>query len=575
MQTGKVKILVVIVLLLLLVPIGILIRKYSIIGALKMALHAPGKEPAHTKDKDEKKTTYYCPMHPSFVSDKPGNCPICQMSLVPMHEAPSGEHTMTAKPEPVPAGGLATGASPSGLTSVNISPQRQQLLGIKMEEARVLPLTKTIRTVGMVAIDERRVVEVYPKISGWAEKVYVDATWQHVHKGEPLLEVYSPELVQTQEEYLLALRTRDSLAQSPFKEIASGGHSLLEAARRRLLLWDVTEAQIRDLEQRGKAARTMTIYSPMTGHVMQRDVFPSKRVEPNMKLYTIVDHSVVWVNVDIFENDIAYLRPGQHVKMTVISYPGEVFHGRTSFIWPHMDEKTRTLKARLEFANPGLKLKPEMYTNVEIEVSLGRQLTVPEDAVLDTGTQQYVFVDQGNGYFEPRKVKPGARADGRFAILEGLKPGERIVTAANFLLDSESRLKGAFVDMGAPQTLPAAPQTLPAAPQTPPAARPAEQLRIELHTESMPAKVGDNRVRVHVADAQGAPITEAAVRVTISMPAMGAMPAMRSEAKLTHQGNGNYSGVLNIPMAWTWQATVTVERGGKVLGTAHLDITAK
>lgn len=547
--------------------IGIAVLVLLCIGALLFKFRDPFKATLGRLQKrdgylhdDAKKERYYCPMHPTYVSDKPGDCPLCHMKLVPVSQGTSDKGSMKDRLMSTQTGAPA---QPGGLGSVSISPQKQQLIGVTTDEAKVRPLNKIIRTTGLVAMDERRITEVYPKVGGWAEKVYVNATWQHVHKGEPLLEIYSPELVQTQEEYLLALRTRNALSESPFKEISQGGSSLLEAARRRLLLWDITEEQIRALEARGQAQKTMTLYAPAEGHVTQRDVFPSKRIEPNMKLYTIVDHSVVWVNVDIYENEIPFLKVGQNVQMTATAFPGEVFRGKVTLIWPHMEEKTRTVKARLEFANPRLLLKPEMYTNVEVNVPLGRQLAVPEDAVFNTGAQQYVFVDKGEGYFEPREVKLGAQADGYYAIKQGLRAGERVATAANFLLDSESRLRSAFANMGPPQK---------AAPGAEPA---AESLRITLHTEPEPAKVGDNTVRVKVIDAQGSPISDASVRVTISMPAMGSMPPMSSEAQLSPKGNGEYSGVLNIPMAWTWQAVVTVERSGQRLGTYQSNISAK
>ena len=225
-----------------------------------------------------------------------------------------------------------------------------------------------------------------------------------------------------------------------------------------------------------------------------------------------------------------------------------------------MNPATRTGQIRMEFPNPSYALKPDMFVNVKLRINLGRQLTVPEDAVFDTGTEQYVFVDKGNGYFEPRKVKLGVQAEGYYAITEGLRSGERVATAANFILDSESRLKGAFGNMGAPQVA---------------AAKPAEQLQIQLRTDPSPAKVGDNSVWVRVADVRGSPVHDASVRVRVSMPAMGSMPPMNSEAVLASKGNGEYSGTLKIPLAWTWQTTVTVERAGEFLGSAQFSIIAR
>jgi hypothetical protein len=237
--------------------------------------------------------------------------------------------------------------------------------------------------------------------------------------------------------------------------------------------------------------------------------------------------------------------------------------GTISYIYPFLNPTTRTGQIRIVFSNPGQRLKPDMFVNLKLRIDLGRQLTVPEDAILNTGTEQYVFVDKGNGYFEPREVKLGAQAEGFYAIQRGLKKDERVATAANFILDSESRLKGAFANMGVPK------------PPATAAGTPAEQLRIQLRSEPDPAKVGDNVVRVHVADSKGSPIGDALVKVRISMPAMGSMPPMSSETQLSNQSNGEYIGRLNIPMAWTWQTVVTVEKSGRLLGSGHFSITAR
>src|SRR5688572_26837958 len=275
---------------------------------------------------------------------------------------------------------------------------------------------------------------------------------QIVKRGDPLFTIYSPDLVSTQEEYLLALRSRNTLKNSSFEWVSAGSHSLLEAARQRLRLWDIREEDLERLEREGKVRRTLTIYSPVSGLVTERAAFHhGKFVNPEMDLYKLVDLSTVWILGDIYEYELPYIKSGQLVEID-FPYSSETksLRGRLTYLYPYLDPKTRTAQVRMEFPNPGFQFKPDMFVNVKIKVNLGASLAVPEDAVLDTGTEQYVFVDKGEGYLEPRRVKVGGEAMGYVAIQSGLSAGERVVTAANFILDSESRLKGAFANMGMP-----------------------------------------------------------------------------------------------------------------------------
>ena len=303
----------------------------------------------------------------------------------------------------------------------------------------------------------------------------------------------------------------------------------------------------------------------MSGLVTERAAYHHGRyVTPEMDLYTIVDLSRVWALGEVYEYELPLVRQGQGVEVDMPYESGSPpLHGTVTYVYPYLNPTTRTATIRMEFANQDYRLKPDMFVNLKLRVNLGRQLTVPEDAVLDTGAEQYVFVDKGQGYFEPRLVKVGPQAGGYYGIKEGLKAGEKVATAANFILDSESRLKGAFAAMGRPRS------------EMPRARAAVAQVQITLRTEPEPAKVGDNTVRVRVVDAGGTPVTDASVRVKISMPAMGSMAPMRSEAILSHQQDGEYAGRLNIPMAWTWQAVVTVERGGQVVASKQLNITAR
>ena len=332
--------------------------------------------------------------------------------------------------------------------TVQISPERQQLIGVRFGTVEKRALTKVIRTVGRIDYDEKRIGIVSPKISGWIEELYVDFTGQFVRKGAPLLTIYSPELVSTQEEYLLALKARQDWSKSPFSEVTEGGNLLAESARRRLKLWDISDAQIKALEENREPKKTLTLYSPFTGHVLEKMVNKGQFVDAGMALYKIADLSVVWLIADIYESELSAIRVGQQAAIQMSYYPGETFTGKAIYIYPYMDAQTRTAKVRYEFANPHGKLKPGMFADVEITVRLGDKLAVPEGAVIDTGVRKVVIVDRGSGYFEPREVRLGVKAGDVFEVLDGLKAGERVVTSANFLIDSESKLKEAIGGMG-------------------------------------------------------------------------------------------------------------------------------
>lgn len=331
--------------------------------------------------------------------------------------------------------------------AVQISPERQQLIGVKIGKVEMRPLEKIIRTVGRVDYDERKVVTVSPKIGGWIEDLYVDFTGRFVRQGEPLLTIYSPELVSTQEEYLIALRARKDLMKSPFAEVAASGNSLAESAKRRLKLWDISDDQIKTLEESGQAKKTLTLYSPFSGFVLEKMAYKGMSLMPGMALFKLADLSVVWLYADVYEYELPFVRVGQQAAIQLSYLQGETFTGKAIYIYPSLDPNTRTAKVRFEFPNPDGKLKPEMYGNVEIKVHLGQRLVVTEGAIIDTGLRQMAIVDKGNGYFEQREVKVGAKVDNYYEILKGLKAGERVVTSANFLIDSESRFKEA---VGAP-----------------------------------------------------------------------------------------------------------------------------
>jgi len=332
--------------------------------------------------------------------------------------------------------------------TVQISPERQQLIGVRIGTVEKRPLQKVIRTNGRVEFDEKRLATISPKIGGWIEELYVDFTGAPVKKGAPLLTLYSPELVSTQEEYLAALRARQELAASPYPEVAASGNALVESARRRLRLWDISEEQIRELEQTGQARKSLTLYSPYGGIVLEKMAFKGMRVEPGMALYKLADLTVVWLIADIYEYELPLIRLGQQASINLSYLPGEAFTGKAVFIYPYLDAQTRTARVRFEFANPRGTLKPEMYAGVEITIRLGDKVAVPEGAIIDTGIRKVAIVEKGAGYFEPRDVKLGTKAGDYYEVLDGLKVGERVVTSANFLIDSESKLKEAVGGAG-------------------------------------------------------------------------------------------------------------------------------
>jgi len=372
---------------------------------------------------------WYDPMHPRFRADKPGPSPDCGMEMVPMYAD-----------EAVAQQNLPPGA-------VEISPLKQQLTGIRTAPVQRRALTRTIRTVGIVQADETRVRTVHTKFPGWVEQLFVNFTGQAVRAGEPIIAIYSPDLVSTQTEYLLARRGHEQMHASPFPEAVDASKTLLEAARRRLLLWDITPQQIHELEESGKPRTSVTLHSLVSGYVTVKDVYQGRYVTPEMELYTVTDLSRVWVLLDIYEYELPNVRLGMPVRLSLNYFPGETFTGSVAYIYPYLDAKTRSNKVRVELENPDGCLKPEMYATGTIEAAASEQLAVPDDAVLDSGPTQVVFVATGDGHFEPRTVRLGQRADGYVEVLEGVRDGERVVTAANFMVDSESQLKAALRNM--------------------------------------------------------------------------------------------------------------------------------
>lgn len=371
----------------------------------------------------EKKIAYYRdPMHPWFTSNKPGKAPDCGMDLVPVYE---GE---------------------GDTEGIKIDPVTVQNIGVKTETVERRKLNKVIRTTGKIDFDETKVYSINTKIMGWVEKLYVDYTGKVVREGEPLLELYSPELVTTQQEYLQALRYRQQLEQSSIEEARKGAEELVQSARRRLLYWDIPEREIEELEKRGIPKKTMPFYSPVDGIVMEKMVFKGQNVMAGMELFKVADLSTVWVLADIYQYELPWVKVGQQVEIDLSYLPGKAFSGRITYIYPYLSMETKTAKVRVEVRNtPNFELKPDMYATVKIVSPVVMDgIAVPDQAIIRSGERNVVVVALGGGYFDPRDVKLGVMAGGYVQILEGVKEGEKIVTSSQFLIDSESNLKAAI-----------------------------------------------------------------------------------------------------------------------------------
>ena len=393
---------------------------------------------------------YVCPMHPEVTSDKPGQCPKCGMDLVPAkgEEGGHGAH----QPQGVPAGEAARDAAgaagpPPGLATVRVGENARALAGIQTAAAEKEEMQVRIRTVGIVVPDETRIRHIHTKTSGWVEKLFVNFTGQMIRKGEPVLAIYAPALLSSQEEFLKAREVAARFAGSTIAEVRRGGEDLLASARKRLELFDVPEGFIVNLERTGKPQRAVTLVSPASGFVTTKAIFEGHQVEPGMELYAVTDLSQVWIEADFYEYESRVVKEGQEAAISFPYDPGRTLRGRVSTIYPYLNPDTRTLKVRFDVPNPDLLLRPSMYVDVLLAESAGESVVIPDSAVMDSGIRQIVFVDRGGGSFDPREVKVGLRSGGKAQILSGVEEGERVVVQANFLLDSESRLRAAIGSM--------------------------------------------------------------------------------------------------------------------------------
>ena len=390
---------------------------------------------------------WVCPMEScGTVTDQPGRCPKCGMKLVPK-DAKDVDRLPEPSAAPVPAPPPTASAVP-GLAPVQADAAAQRLAGVQTVVARRDTLRRTVRAVGRVLADETRIRRVHTRIAGWVDKLFVDFTGQVVKKGKPILAIYSQELMAGQEEYLRAREAAKKLGASSLPEVRKGGEELVAAARRRLELLDVPKGFLDELDRTGRSQRSVVLLAPSSGVVTAKQVYEGQQVDPGTELFTVTDLSHVWIEADLHENEAGRVHVGDEATLALASDPGARLTGRVKFVWPVLNPETRTLKVRFEFDNPDGALKPGMFADVDLALDAAAGVVVPDAAVMDTGTRQVVFVDAGDGRFEPRDVKVGLRADGRAVVVDGLRDGERVVAAANFLLDSESRLRAALAPAG-------------------------------------------------------------------------------------------------------------------------------
>jgi len=461
---------------------GVLVGGGTWLIARRNAAQGPATSP--------KVQQYHCPMHPEYVSDKPGDCPICGMKLVPIegeaspdsaakgeqagHEtagatakkerkilywtdamnpgnrydkpgkAPDGMDLVPVYEEESPG---AAGPGVPGYAPIKITAERLQMMGVTTEKARVMSLDQSIRAVGLIMADETRVSHIHIKFEGYIEQIYVNYVGQQVSVGQPIFSVYSPELVATQKEYILALQARDQWEKSGI-DSRLPGVNLVEAARQRLALWDISLDQIARIEKTREPIRALMVYSPVNGIVTAKTAVQGNRVMPSDTLYDITDLSSVWVVADLYEINVPFVKIGAPATISLSYDPGWVFTGHVSYINPSVDEKSRTVKVRIVLENPSGTLKPDMYVEVGLGGQLGFGVAVPESALMGTGEREMVFIAKGDGLFEPREVKTGVKVRGFYEIKKGVKAGENVVTGANFLLDSESKLKAAISGAG-------------------------------------------------------------------------------------------------------------------------------
>ena len=449
--------------------------------------------------------------------------------------------------------------------AVDIDPRRQQLIGVRTVAVERRTLAAAVRTTGTIRADETRQTDVNVRLDGWIRELFVNYTGQPVRRGDQLFTLYSPELLATTSELQLALKNREQAKTAVVGDAVIYAEQLVAAARRRLALWDLSAQQLADIEAAGRPLDTITITAPASGIVTDKQATAGMRVTTGQTLYRITDLSSVWVEADLYEQDLAVVRVGQRASISLDAYPNRQWSGRAVYVIPTVNEQTRTGRVRFQFDNPAGLLKPGMFANVEIREGGREGLAVPVNAVLDSGAEQVVFVAEGDGRFAPRRVKVGQRLSDVVEILDGLKAGDQVAASATFFLDSESQLRAGLQNY----------ESTTPGPNAAPPSGPA--LEISFRAQPDPPKIGDNAFEVRVTTADQMPVTDASVSVQLFMPAMPTMnmPAIRNEAALPHVGDGVYRGPGRVMTAGRWEVTVVVTRNGQRLGSRQFPLVAR
>jgi RND family efflux transporter MFP subunit len=450
------------------------------------------------------------------------------------------------------------------LAPILIPSTRQQLIGLKFTTVRQQELIGSISTTGTVETDEQSAGYVQTRFSGWIRRVLADQTWQYVKQGQPIFTIFSPDLVSAENEYLLAARQSKTLATSAIDGVAENAASTVAASLERLKLFGVPASEIRRLQREGTARDEIAIASPASGYIVDRQAFPNMYVEPSMRLFTIANLSKVWVYAAVFQNQLAQLGTGDSATISVDSYPQREFPGKVDFIWAALDPTTRTAKVRINLLNPDGALKIGMFVNVNLKHRVGRGILVSDSSVLQTGLHNIAFVDRGDGYLEPRELEVGQHLSDGMVVRKGLAEGDRIVSSANFLVDSESQLQAAI---GAYTPPPAGVSA---------AGQDAHTAGIEMKTDPNPPQRGKNNLTLILRDSFGVPIDGASVSIVFYMPAMPAMgmAAMRRVATATGAGNGTYRATINLDSGGGWQVSVSASKAGQQVATLQTNLTA-
>jgi Cu(I)/Ag(I) efflux system membrane fusion protein/cobalt-zinc-cadmium efflux system membrane fusion protein len=489
---------------------------------------------------------------------------VFQWRKLQAHPAAMPAEAATSSPAPP----MVTPAEEAPLAPVELTPERMQTIGVTLSKVAFENVTEEIRATGNVEINERQVAFVQTRFPGWIRQVFADASYQLVRKGQPLFTIYSPDLVTTEQEYLLAKKNAEAMQLSTVSEVAAGSQRLLAAARERLEQWEVPASEIQKLESTGKIITNLPFNSPVAGYITERNALPNMYVQPETRLYTVADLSEVWVYANVFQTDVGKIKPGLAAAITVDAYPGKIFTGRVSEVLPQIDMNTRTARVRIVLPNPAMKLMPGMYVNVSLKVPVVRRLVVPSSAVLHAGMRQVVFVSRGEGTFDPREVETAESAGEKIIIVKGLQAGETVVSSANFLIDSESQLQaaaGAFV--------PPPPGAGAAASMN----QSSQEAVMEFSTQPDPPHKGNNTFRIKLTGKNGEPVNGAQVSVSFFMPAMPAMgmAAMKASVELIDRGGGLYEGNGDLESGGTWQVTLTAQQNRRVIGSKRFSLNAE